>query len=75
MVDKIRKGGDIPIMDMDKSCFIFPPKLIITTKINRNIDGNVNIYKKRKECHGCGAIPNSAKLFSEHIRNGDYCII
>ena len=39
---------------MDKTDFKYHSKLILTTKLNQNIDENVNIYKKLKECQGCG---------------------
>ena len=49
MEGTILKDGDIPIMDMDKSAFSFYSKLVLDTKINQNIDKNVNIYKKQKK--------------------------
>ena len=72
---KILKKRDVPIMDMAKSTCSFSPKLILTAKVNENVDENINIYKKRRECQGCGKIFNSAKLFGDHIRNGEDCPI
>ena len=62
-------------MDMDKTIFKAYAKLILTTKLNQNIDENVNIYKKLKERQGCGKTFNSVILFNDHIRDDDDCSI
>ena len=58
-------------MNMDKTNFRAYSKLILTTKLNRNMDENVNIYKKLKECQGCGKTFNSPKLFNDRIRDDE----
>ena len=46
--EKIIQSGDISFVNMDKTDFKYHSKLILTTKLNQNIDENVNIYTKAK---------------------------
>ena len=49
-------------------------KLILTTKINDNVDENVNIEKERG-CQGCGKTSNIIKTPDGHIRDDKDCSI
>ena len=56
-------------MSMGETPYSFFSRLILTAKINNNVDGHVNIQKS-KGCQGCGETSTTIKIFNDRVRNG-----